>query len=90
MILKTIILASRIFNDFNATLIIAGLSVLFFLLLSRLMCWRRKAGNAFYAAAKFAPSDAIRTRYARKGVLVDILNKLTPYGLFKLTPIDNL
>ena len=21
---------------------------------------------------------------------VDILNKLTPYGLFKLTPIDNL
>ena len=69
MILKTIILASLIFNDFNATLIIAGLSVLFFLLLSRLMCWRRKAGNAFYAAAKFAPSDAIRTRYARKGVL---------------------
>ncbi len=70
VILKTIILASLIFNDFNATLIIAGLSVLFFLLLlSRLMCWRRKAGNAFYAAAKFAPSDAIRTRYARKGVL---------------------
>ena len=69
MILKTIILASLIFNDFNATLIIAGLSVLFFLLLSRLMCWRMKAGNAFYAAAKFAPSDAIRTRYARKGVL---------------------
>ena len=23
-------------------------------------------------------------------VNVDILNKLTPYGLFKLTPIDNL
>ena len=23
-------------------------------------------------------------------VRVDILNKLTPYGLFKLTPIDNL
>lgn len=22
--------------------------------------------------------------------LLDILNKLTPYGLFKLTPIDNL
>ncbi len=22
--------------------------------------------------------------------IVDILNKLTPYGLFKLTPIDNL
>lgn len=23
-------------------------------------------------------------------VILDILNKLTPYGLFKLTPIDNL
>lgn len=23
-------------------------------------------------------------------ICVDILNKLTPYGLFKLTPIDNL
>jgi len=25
-----------------------------------------------------------------KMVTLDILNKLTPYGLFKLTPIDNL
>ncbi len=25
-----------------------------------------------------------------RGALMDILNKLTPYGLFKLTPIDNL
>lgn len=31
--------------------------------------WRRKAGQAFYAAAKFAPSDDIRARYARKSVL---------------------
>lgn len=31
--------------------------------------WRRKAGQAFYAAAKFAPSDDIRAWYARKGVL---------------------
>lgn len=31
--------------------------------------WRIKAGQAFYAAAKFAPSDDIRARYARKGVL---------------------
>ena len=23
-------------------------------------------------------------------ICMDILNKLTPYGLFKLTPIDNL
>lgn len=31
--------------------------------------WRIKAGQAFYAAAKFAPSEDIRARYARKSVL---------------------
>ena len=28
--------------------------------------------------------------FAYSLVVLDILNKLTPYGLFKLTPIDNL
>lgn len=52
----------------KAILILSGLmSVLILIVCVRF--WRRKAGQAFYAAAKFAPSDDIRARYARKGVL---------------------
>jgi hypothetical protein len=52
----------------KAILLLSGLmSVL--ILIACVRFWRRKAGQAFYAAAKFAPSDDIRARYARKGVL---------------------
>ncbi len=57
------------FNDINTILLIAGLSALAFIFLSRLIFWRKEAGKAFYAAAKYAPSNDIRVRYARRGVL---------------------
>lgn len=50
-------------------LLFAGLLLLVVILIVCLCFWRRGAGKAFYAAAKFAPSDDIRARYARKGVL---------------------
>lgn len=69
MALTIAILALWNFDDYNAILLMSGLSVLAFILLSRLFFWRKEAGKAFYAAAKFAPSDDIRARYARRGVL---------------------
>lgn len=69
MALMTAILATWNSGDFNVILLIAGLLVSALILLSRLFFWRKEAGKAFCAAAKFAPSDDIRARYARKGVL---------------------
>lgn len=43
--------------------------MLVLILIGCIRFWRRKAGQAFYVAAKFAPSDDIRARYARKSVL---------------------
>lgn len=48
------------------------IAVLLLSVLILIVCIRfclRKAGQAFYAAARFAPSDNIRAWYARKGVL---------------------
>lgn len=64
----TIILIAWDLYGLKALPFLAGLiSVL--ILLSRLFFWRKEAGKAFCAAAKFAPSGDIRARYARKGVL---------------------
>ena len=52
----------------KALSLLAGLMLVLILMVC-IRFWRIKAGQAFYAAAKFAPSDDIRARHARKGVL---------------------
>lgn len=54
--------------DFK-TIFLVMVSLLAIVVIARLRFWRKEAGKAFYAAAKFAPSDDICARYARKGVL---------------------
>lgn len=54
--------------DLKTISLLTGL-LLVIILIARLRFWRREAGKAFCAAAKFAPSDDIRARYARRGVL---------------------
>lgn len=64
----TIILTAWDLYGLKAISLLTGLTSVL-ILIGCVRFWRRKAGQAFYAAAKFAPSDDIRARYARKSVL---------------------
>lgn len=64
----TIILITWDLYALKAISLLTGLMLVIVLIVC-IRFWRRKAGLAFHAAARFAPTDDIRARYARKGVL---------------------
>lgn len=64
----TIILITWDLYALKAISLLTGLMLVIVLIVC-IRFWRRKAGQAFHAAARFAPTDDIRARYARKGVL---------------------